>query len=117
MVILWAFTRAIGKLSASRHYYKPRMYSYEEAKEQVRNGIYVWIREGSAAHNLDAIVQGIVHNKANTEYYGFCTDDKHIEDIRSEGHISYNIRRSIELGLDPVKAYKMASTNTALCYH
>ena len=58
--------------------------SYEEAKEQVRNGIYVWIREGSAAHNLDAIVQGIVHNKANTEYYGFCTDDKHIEDIRSE---------------------------------
>ena len=91
--------------------------SYEEAKEQVRNGIYVWIREGSAAHNLDAIVQGIVHNKANTEYYGFCTDDKHIEDIRSEGHISYNIRRSIELGLDPVKAYKMASTNTALCYH
>ena len=29
----------------------------------------------------------------------------------------YNIRRSIELGLDPVKAYKMASTNTALCYH
>lgn len=91
--------------------------SYEEAKEQVRNGIYVWIREGSAAHNLDAIVQGIVHNKANTEYYGFCTDDKHIEDIRSEGHISYNIRRSIELGLVPVKAYKMASTNTALCYH
>ena len=91
--------------------------SYEEAKEQVRNGIYVWIREGSAAHNLDAIVQGIVHNKANTEYYGFCTDDKHIEDIRSEGHISYNIRRSIELGLDPVKAYKMASTNTAVCYH
>ena len=41
-------------------------------------------REGSAAHNLDAIVQGIVHNNANTEYYGFCTDDKHIEDIRSE---------------------------------
>ena len=91
--------------------------SYEEAKEQVRSGIYVWIREGRAAHNLEAIVQGIVHNKANTEYYGFCTDDKHIEDIRSEGHISYNIRRSIELGLDPVKAYKMASTNTALCYH
>ena len=90
--------------------------SYDEAKEQVRNGIYVWIREGSAAHNLDSIVKGIVGEQANTERYGFCTDDKHIEDIRSEGHISYNIRRSIELGLKPIEAYKMASTHPASCY-
>ena len=90
--------------------------SYDEAKEQVRNGIYVWIREGSAAHNLDSIVKGIIGEQANTERYGFCTDDKHIEDIRSEGHISYNIRRSIELGLKPIEAYKMASIHPASCY-
>lgn len=90
--------------------------SYEEAKKQVKNGIYVWIREGSAAHNLDSIVKGLVEEQVNTERYGFCTDDKHIEDIRSEGHISYNIRRSIELGLKPIQAYKMASTHPALCY-
>lgn len=90
--------------------------SYDESKEQVKNGIYVWIREGSAAHNLDSIVKGIVGEQANTERYGFCTDDKHIEDIRSEGHISYNIRRSIELGLKPIEAYKMASTYPASCY-
>ena len=90
--------------------------SYEEAKEQVKNGIYVWIREGSAAHNLDSIVKGLVEEQGNTERYGFCTDDKHIEDIRSEGHISYNIRRSIELGLTPIQAYKMASTHPAACY-
>lgn len=90
--------------------------SYEEAKEQVKNGIYVWIREGSAAHNLDSIAKGLVEEQGNTERYGFCTDDKHIEDIRSEGHISYNIRRSIELGLKPIQAYKMASTHPALCY-
>ena len=90
--------------------------SYKEAKEQVKNGIYVWIREGSAAHNLDSIVKGLVEEQGNTERYGFCTDDKHIEDIRSEGHISYNIRRSIELGLTPIQAYKMASTHPASCY-
>ena len=90
--------------------------SYKEAKEQVKNGIYVWIREGSAAHNLDSIVKGLVEEQGNTERYGFCTDDKHIEDIRSEGHISYNIRRSIELGLTPIQAYKMASTHPAACY-
>lgn len=90
--------------------------SYKAAKEQVKNGIYVWIREGSAAHNLDSIVKGLVEEQGNTERYGFCTDDKHIEDIRSEGHISYNIRRSIELGLTPIQAYKMASTHPASCY-
>ena len=61
-------------------------------------------------------MKGLVEEQGNTERYGFCTDDKHIEDIRSEGHISYNIRRSIELGLTPIQAYKMASTHPASCY-
>ncbi|WP_251421915.1 adenine deaminase [Veillonella agrestimuris] len=90
--------------------------TYEDAREQVRQGLYVWIREGSAAHNLEAIVKGIINSGSPVERYGFCTDDKHIEDIRREGHISYNIRRAIELGLMPIKAYKMASTYPAQCY-
>lgn len=90
--------------------------TYEEAKEQVRQGLYVWIREGSAAHNLEAIVTGIVDAESPVDRYGFCTDDKHIEDIRREGHISYNIRKAIELGLNPIETYKMASTYPAQCY-
>lgn len=90
--------------------------TYEDAREQVRQGLYVWIREGSAAHNLEAIVKGLIDSGSSVEHYGFCTDDKHIEDIRREGHISYNIRRAIELGLLPIKAYKMASTYPAQCY-
>ena len=90
--------------------------SYEEAKAQVMAGVQVLIREGSAAHNLEAIVKGIIEDGVCCDKYSFCTDDKHIEDIRSEGHISYNIRRSIELGLTPIQAYKMASTHPASCY-
>lgn len=90
--------------------------SYEDAKEQVRQGLYVWIREGSAAHNLESIVQGIIEHGSAVERYGFCTDDKHIEDIRREGHISYNIRKAIELGLSPIAAYKIAGTYPAQCY-
>lgn len=90
--------------------------TYEEALEQVKNGLYVWIREGSAAHNLEALVKGLVDHHSPTHRYGFCTDDKHIEDIAREGHISYNIKKSIQLGLDPIQAYKMASTNPAECY-
>lgn len=103
----------------ARHYYKSRMYFLRRSKEQVKNGIYVWIREGSAAHNLDSIVKGLVEEQGNTERYGFCTDDKHIEDIRSEGHISYNIRRFLlnwTGTATPIQAYKMASTHPAACY-
>ena len=90
--------------------------SYEYALEEVRRGMHVHIREGSAAHNLEAIVRGIVKNGTPTENFSFCTDDKHIEDIFREGHISYNVRRAAELGLPVLKAIKMATINTARCY-
>lgn len=90
--------------------------NYMESMEQVRQGFYVWIREGSAAHNLEEIVGGLVDDSAPLNRYGFCTDDKHIEDIRRDGHISYNIRQAIDMGIDPIGAYKMASTHPAECY-
>ncbi len=89
---------------------------YEYAMMKVRNGMYVHIREGSAARNLEAIVRGIIENKTDISRFTFCTDDKHIEDIQREGHISHNVRKAIGLGLDPLDAYKMASLNPAQCY-
>lgn len=90
--------------------------TFEYALEEVRRGIHVHIREGSAARNLDSIVSGIVREGIATENFSFCTDDKHIEDILAEGHIDHNVRRSIELGLDPIAAIRMATINTARCY-
>lgn len=90
--------------------------SYDYVIKEVRGGMYAWIREGSGERNLDDIVTGIVAAGMDTSRFGFCTDDKHIDDIQTEGHISYNIRRSIELGLDPIKAIKMATINPATCY-
>lgn len=90
--------------------------TFEYALEEVRRGIHVHIREGSAAHNLNDIVSGIVRTGIDTENFSFCTDDKHIEDILREGHISYSVRQAVSLGLDPIKAIKMATINTAKCY-
>lgn len=90
--------------------------TFEYALEEVRRGIHVHIREGSAARNVEAIVSGIVREKLDTEHFSFCTDDKHIEDILRDGHISYNVRLAIKLGLDPIKAIKMATINTAKLY-
>ena len=90
--------------------------SYSYALEEVRRGIHVHIREGSAAHNLEDIVRGIVTDGLPTENFSFCTDDKHIEDILRQGHINYNVRKAVELGIPPVQAIKMATINTARCY-
>lgn len=89
---------------------------FDYALQQVRRGMFVHIRQGSGARNLDALVTGLIKSRVPTDRFCFCTDDKHIDDIHRQGHISYNIRRSIQLGLDPVKAYKMATINAARCY-
>ncbi|SCP97260.1 adenine deaminase [Anaerobium acetethylicum] len=89
---------------------------YEYAKKEIGNGIYVLIREGSAAKNLEAIVKGIVSEHASTERYCFCTDDKHIEEIKKDGHISFNVKKAVSLGIPPQKALKMASWQATVCY-
>ena len=89
---------------------------YEYAMSEARNGMYVLIREGSAARNLDAIVKGIVEHHTDTSSFCFCTDDKHIEEIRKEGHINYNVKRAVQLGLPVEKALQMATIQPARCY-
>lgn len=89
---------------------------YEYAMEECRNGLQVLIREGSAARNLEAIINGIVKNHTDTSGFCFCTDDKHIEEIQREGHINYNVKRAVQLGLAPEKALKMATIQAARCY-
>ena len=89
---------------------------YEYAMVEARNGMQVLIREGSAARNLDAIVKGIVEHHTDTSSFCFCTDDKHIEEIRKEGHINYNVKRAVQLGLPVEKALQMATIQPARCY-
>ncbi|GHU87628.1 adenine deaminase [Spirochaetia bacterium] len=88
-----------------------------EAIEKLRSGMAILIREGSACRDLDVLIKGIVENKIDTRRIAFCTDDKHIRDLRREGSIAYNVKRSIELGLDAVSAYHMATINAADIYN
>jgi len=85
----------------------------QEMIERLRVGIKVFIREGSSERNVDTLIKGIIENDTPTDNIMFCTDDKHIDDIKDEGHINYNVNRAIELGLNPIKAIKIATLNTA----
>lgn len=86
----------------------------DEMMERLRLGMYVLIREGSAARNLKTIIGEV--NKDNLRRCVFCTDDKHPGDILTDGSIDHNIRLAIESGLDPIDSIKMATLNAAECY-
>lgn len=85
-----------------------------EAIEKLRLGMRVYIREGSAARNLEALLPAV--NSTNGHLFSFCTDDRHPADLHHEGHIDHVVRRAIELGLDPCRAIAMGSINTARHY-
>lgn len=88
----------------------------EEAIERLRLGMYVQIREASAARNLETILTGLIDQNIPLTNCIFCTDDRHLDHILSEGHIDQIIRKAISLGLAPVKAICMATIQAARCY-
>lgn len=90
--------------------------SFDEVMEKRRLGMHIHVREGSAARNLEPIVKGIVENGQDVSGFSFCTDDKHIEDIHTEGHIDHCIRKAIACGMKPVDAIRMATIHTAQQY-
>lgn len=85
--------------------------SLEEAREKLRLGMYVMIREGSAARNLKSLLPLV--NQTNKSRFIFVTDDHNPLDILSSGHIDGVIRKAIKLGLDPITAIQLATLNPA----
>ncbi len=83
----------------------------EEARERIRLGMWLMIREGSAARNLDALLP--IVKELHPPRVFFVTDDRDPQDLTTRGHIDSMVRRAIELGLDPVEAIRLATLNTA----
>jgi adenine deaminase len=88
--------------------------SRAEAHEKVRRGMDIWIREGTAAKNLDDLLPLVT--AANSERFAFATDDRHPWDLLKHGHLDHHVRRAIALGLDPVLAIRLASWSCARHY-
>lgn len=83
----------------------------EEALEKVRKGMMVFIREGTAAKNLNALLPLV--KPENSTRFAFCTDDRHPQDLYAKGHMDDIVRTAIQKGLDPVLAIRLASYNPA----
>ncbi len=86
----------------------------DELIEKVRRGMYVLIREGTVAKNLNILSKAT--SIFNSRRLCLCTDDKHIDDLFEEGSIDHSIRMLINNGIKPEIAIQMATLNSAECY-
>jgi adenine deaminase len=86
----------------------------EEAREKLRLGMHLLVREGSTERNLEQIIALVTpENSANCS---FATDDKLPGDLVEEGHIDYSVRKAIAHGVRPITAIQMGTINTARYY-
>lgn len=86
----------------------------DEALARLRKGMYVMLREGSAAKDLITLLKAV--NENNARRCLFVTDDKHLDELIDQGSIDYNIKLAINEGLDPILAIQMATLNAAECF-
>ncbi|MBQ3532102.1 MAG: adenine deaminase [Oscillospiraceae bacterium] len=82
-----------------------------DALAKLRMGQYIMIREGTAAHNLEALLPLLTPQYADRCM--FCTDDKHPSDLLEKGHMDYIVKKAIDLGVDPILAVKVGCHNAA----
>ena len=83
----------------------------KEAKEKLKNGMWIMIREGTTARNLRSLIP-LVQPK-NSRRFLFVTDDRHPKELIEEGHINSMVRQAIQWGIDPILAIQMATLNAA----
>jgi len=83
----------------------------EEGRERLRAGMWLLIREASAARNLHALLP--LAAEYGTGRIAFCTDDREPEHIAEDGHVNSMVRDAVAAGTPPEDALVMATLNPA----
>lgn len=82
-----------------------------EAIEKVSKGMYVMLREGSTARDVRKLLPAIA--RSSSSRFMLCSDDRHADDLRGEGHIDYALGILLKGGVDPVDAFRIACLNAS----
>jgi adenine deaminase len=88
--------------------------SVDEAREKLRLGMHILLREGSTERNLEHLLPLI--NAHNAQNCSFATDDKLAGDLVNEGHIDHAVRKAIQGGVPPIAVLQIATINSARHY-
>lgn len=85
----------------------------KECIEKLRQGMYVFMREGSTQKNMEQCIRAFTEEKLDSRRLILATDDMAAGDLEKLGHMNEVIRRTIKRGVDPVTAIQMATINPA----
>lgn len=83
----------------------------QEAREKLRKGMHIMIRQGTSQHNMAALLPLV--SDRNWHYFSMVSDDRHPQELAEKGHLDENLRQAVSLGLDPVRAVQMVTINPA----
>jgi adenine deaminase len=83
----------------------------DEGRDKLRRGLMLMLREGSSAHNMLALLPLVTD--ASYPRCCFCSDDRDCSTLLHDGHMDATLRMAVAAGLDPVRAIRLATFNTA----
>ena len=103
--------KSLNAYAAARIYSDHEAFTIEEGRERLRAGMWLLIREASAARNLEALIP--LAKELGPHRIAFCTDDREPEHIAEDGHINSMVRDAVAAGVPPEDALVMATLNPA----
>jgi len=83
----------------------------DEAREKLSKGMYIMLREGSTAKDLKNLLPAVTPHAVSR--FMICSDDRHSNDLRDEGHMDHALRLLLAGGIAPVDAFRIASLNAS----
>lgn len=84
-----------------------------EAVEKLRQGVYLFMREGSTQRNMAECIRAVTEEKMDSRRCILATDDMVALDLETVGHMNEIVRRTIKEGVSPVEAIQMVTINPA----
>ena len=103
--------KSLNAYAAAGIYSDHEAFTIDEGRERLRAGMWLLVREASAARNLQALIP--LAKEFGPHRIAFCTDDREPEHIAEDGHINSMVRDAVAAGIPPEDALVMASLNTA----
>ena len=103
--------RTLNAYAAAGIYSDHEAFTIEEGRERLRSGMWLLIREASAARNLHDLIPLV--SEYGPHRIAFCTDDRELEHIAEDGHINTMVRDAVAAGIPPEDALVLATLNPA----
>ncbi len=85
----------------------------DEAVEKLRQGVYLFMREGSTQKNMAECIKAVTEEHMDSRRCILATDDMVALDLETVGHMNEIVRRTIKRGVSPVEAIQMVTINPA----